>query len=46
MAAFLKISIKWNIVKHFARHKKWAALGKLFSFPPTQPPLDKILLRL
>ena len=39
---FKNFQLKWNIVKHFARRKKWAALRKLFSFPSTQPPSDKI----
>ena len=43
---FKNFNFKWNIVKHFARHKKWAALRKLFSLLPTQPSSDKILLRL
>ena len=43
---FKNFNFKWNIVKHFARHKKWAALRKLFSLLPTQPSSDKIFLRL
>ena len=43
---FKNFNLKWNIVKHFVRHKKWAALRKLFSLPPTQPSSEKILLSL
>ena len=43
---FQNFQLKWKIVKHFARPKQRAALRKLFSLLPTQPPPDEILLRL
>ena len=43
---FPKIAIKTKIVKHFLRTKQRAALKKLFSFPSTHSPPDKILLHL
>ena len=43
---FPKIAIKTKIVKHFLRTKQRAALRKLFSFPSTHSPPDKILLHL
>ena len=38
--------LKWKIVKDFAGPKQWAVSRKLFHLRPTQPPPDKILLRL
>ena len=37
---FQKFQLKWNIVKHFARSKQWAAL-KTFSLPQAHPPPDR-----